>query len=55
MEQLESEFTEARNRAQECLDKTKSESSTSEFVLSEAESARCKESEFQPRSVFRDV
>ena len=42
MEQLESEFTEAQNRAQEYLDKTKSESSTSEFVLSEAESARSK-------------
>ena len=33
MEQLESEFTEAQNRAQEYLDKTKSESSTSESVL----------------------
>ena len=43
MEQLESEFTEAQNRAQEYLDKTKSESSTSESVLSEAESARSKE------------
>ena len=42
MEQLESEFTEAQNRAQEYLDKTKSESSTSESVLSEAESARSK-------------
>ena len=33
MEQLESEFTEPQNRAQEYLDKTKSESSTSEAVL----------------------
>ena len=55
MEQLESEFTEAQNRAQEYLDKTKSESSTSESVLSEAESARSKEIEFQPRPVSRDV
>ena len=53
MEQLESEFTEAQNRAQEYLDK--SESSTSESVLSEAESARSKEIEFQPRPVSRDV
>ena len=43
MEQLESEFTEAQNRAQEYLDKTKTES------------ARCKEIEFQPRPVSRDV
>ena len=42
MEQLESEFTEAQNRAQEYMDKTKSESSTSESVLNEAESARSK-------------
>ena len=42
MEQLESEFTEAQNRAQEYLDKTKLESSTLESVLSEAESARSK-------------
>ena len=42
MEQLESEFTEAQNRAQEYLDKAKSESSTSESVLNEAESARSK-------------
>ena len=42
MEQLESESTEAQNRAQEYLDKTKSETSTSEAVLSEAESARSK-------------
>ena len=55
MEQLESESTEAQNRAQEYLDKTKSESLTSESVLSEAESARCKEIEFQPRPVSRDV
>ena len=54
MEQLESEFTEPQNRAQEYLDKTKSESSTSEAVLSEAESARSKEIEFQPRPVSRD-
>ena len=33
MEQIESEFTEAQNRAQEYLDKTKLESSTSESVL----------------------
>ena len=46
MEELESEFTEAQNRAQEYLDKTKSESSTSESVVSEAESARSKEIEF---------
>ena len=37
------------------LDKTKSESSTSESVLSEAESARCQEMEFQPRPVSRNV
>ena len=55
MEQLESEFSEAQNRAQEYLDKTKSESSTSESVLSEAESAPSKEIEFQPRPVSRDV
>ena len=55
MEQLENEFTEAQNRAQEYLDKTKSESSTSESVLSEAESARRKEIEFQSRPVSRDV
>ena len=36
MEQLENEFTEAQNRVQEYLDKTKSKSSTSESVLSEA-------------------
>ena len=55
MEQLESEFTEAQNRLQEYLDRTKSESSTSESVLSEAESARSEEIEFQPRPVSRDV
>ena len=55
MEQLESEFTEAQSRAQEYLDKTKSESSTSESVLSEAESARSKEIEFEPRPVSREV
>ena len=54
MEELESEFTEAQNRAQEYLDKTKSESSISESVLSEAESARCKVIEFQPRPLSRD-
>ena len=53
MEQLESEFTEAQNR--EYLDKTKSESSTSESVLSEAESARSKEIEFQPRPVSQGI
>ena len=54
MEQLESEFTEAQNRAHAYLDKTKPESSTSECVLSEAESARSKEIEFQSRPVSRD-
>ena len=47
---LESKFTEAQNRAQEYLDKTKSES-----VLSEAESARFKEIEFQPRPVSQGI
>ena len=55
MELLESKFTEAQNRAQEYLDKTKSESSTSESVLSEPESARSKEIEFQPRPVSRGI
>ena len=55
MEQLESEFSEAQHRAQEYLDKTKKESSTSESVLSEAENAPSKEIEFQPRPVSRDV
>ena len=55
MEQLVSEFTEAQNRPQEYLDKTKSESSPLESVLSEAKSARCKEIEFQPRPLSRDV
>ena len=55
MELLESKFTEAQNRAQEYLDKTKSESSTSESVLSEAESACSKEIEFQPRPVSRGI
>ena len=36
------------------MDKTKPESSTSESVLSEAESARSKEIKFQPRPVSRD-
>ena len=55
MELLESKFTEAQNRAQEYLDKTKSESSSSESVLSEAERARSKEIEFQPRPVSRGI
>ena len=55
MEQLENEITEAQNKAQEYLDKTTSESSTSESVLSQAGSARRKEIEFQPRPVSRDV
>ena len=55
MELLESKFTEAQNRAQEYLDKTKSESLTSESVLSEAESARSKEIDFEPRQVSRGI
>jgi len=55
MEQLESKFTEAQNRVQEYLDKSKSDTSTSESVLSEAENAFSNELEFQPRPVPRDV
>ena len=54
MEQLESEFTDAQNRAQDYLDKTKPESSASESVLSEAESDRRKETELEPHPVSRE-